>query len=326
MAKRPETIETTLLAIELLRRIPRGRKITARELHEQLSHAGIERDLRTIQRHLEMLCNHFDIECDLRNRPYGYRWLENSRGVSLPVLNPQESLLLAMAEAHLKPILPTRLIKSMTGFFTQAQRNLHASGQSRLEAEWPDKVRVVATSQPLLPPPIAEGVFEAVSEALYLNRWLKLTYRNAAGRESENKVMPLGLAQQGPRLYLVCRFDGYDNERSLALNRILAASVSTFSFERPAGFNLKKYDDDGRFGFGEGHQIYLTFEIDRAAGLHLLESPLSIDQTHREIPPDRLEISATVVDSAMLQWFLAAFGDAVSHVQRQPVTEGDAIR
>ncbi|MBZ6385947.1 helix-turn-helix transcriptional regulator [Pantoea piersonii] len=321
MARRPETIETTLLAIELLRRIPRGRKITAKALHEQLLNAGIERELRTIQRQLEMLSHHFAIECDTRNRPYGYCWSENAKGVSLPVLTPQESLLLAMAEAHLKPILPARLVKSMTGFFTQAQRNLQGSGQSRLEAEWPDKVRIVATSQPLLPPPIAEGVFESVSEALYLNRWLKITYRNAGGKESENSVMPLGLAQQGPRLYLVCRFDGYNNERSLAMNRILAAHVSTFTFERPAEFSLKKYDDDGRFGFGEGHQIFLTFEIERSAGLHLIESPLSLDQTHRELSDDRLEFSATVVDSAMLNWFLAAFGEAVSNVERRPILE-----
>lgn len=321
MAKRPETIETTVLALELLRRIPRGRKITARELHEQLLHAGIARDLRTIQRNLELLCDHFDIECDNRSRPYGYRWLENSNGVSLPMLTPQESLLLAMAEAHLKPILPNRLIKSMTGLFTQAQRTLHDNGPGRLEAEWPDKVRIVATSQPLLPPPIADGVFESVSEALYLNRLLRITYRNASGKESENTVMPLGLAQQGPRLYLVCRFEGYNNERSLALNRILSTSVSTFTFERPAEFNLKKYDDDGRFGFGEGHQIFLTFEIDRTAGFHLIESPLSLDQTHREIGNERLEFSATVVDSAMLKWFLAAFGEAVSNVQRQSVVE-----
>jgi hypothetical protein len=32
MAKRPDTVETVLLAIELLRRIPRGRKVTAGDL------------------------------------------------------------------------------------------------------------------------------------------------------------------------------------------------------------------------------------------------------------------------------------------------------
>ena len=50
MAKRSDTLETVLLAIELLRRIPRGRKVTASELHRQLKDAGFDRDLRTVQR------------------------------------------------------------------------------------------------------------------------------------------------------------------------------------------------------------------------------------------------------------------------------------
>ena len=43
MPQRPDTFETVLLAVELLRRIPRGRKITAAELHRQLKDAGMER-------------------------------------------------------------------------------------------------------------------------------------------------------------------------------------------------------------------------------------------------------------------------------------------
>ena len=50
MTQRPDTLDTALLMVELLRRIPRGRKITTRELHSQLKNAGFERDLRTIQR------------------------------------------------------------------------------------------------------------------------------------------------------------------------------------------------------------------------------------------------------------------------------------
>ena len=48
MAKRSDTLETVLLAVELLRRIPRGRKVTASELHRQLKDAGIDRDLRIL--------------------------------------------------------------------------------------------------------------------------------------------------------------------------------------------------------------------------------------------------------------------------------------
>ena len=69
MAKRSDTLETVLLAVELLRRIPRGRKVTASELHRQLKDAGIDRNLRTIQRQMEMLSEHFEIERDVRNKP-----------------------------------------------------------------------------------------------------------------------------------------------------------------------------------------------------------------------------------------------------------------
>lgn len=319
MAKRSDTLETVLLAVELLRRIPRGRKVTASELHRQLKDAGIDRDLRTIQRQLEMLSEHFEIERDDRCKPYGYRWLEQAKALAVPNLTPQESLLLQLAEEHLKNLLPSRLMKSMEGFFSQAKRNLGPDSSARLEREWPGKVRVVATSQPLLPPKIVPGVFEIVSEALYSNRWLHLDYRNSAGKRNKVEVMPLGLVQQGPRLYLVCRYRGYDNERNLALHRILSAEMSTLTFDRPKEFDLKKYDDAGRFGFGDGEKIRLTFRIERNAGIHLQESPLSSDQKVIELEGGNLEVTATVVDSAMLEWWLRGFDDAVSHVRRVPV-------
>ena len=319
MAKRSDTLETVLLAVELLRRIPRGRKVTASELHLQLKDAGINRDLRTIQRQLEMLSEHFEIERDDRSKPYGYRWLEQAKALAVPNLTPQESLLLQLAAEHLKNLLPARLMKSMEGFFSQAKRNLGPECNARLEREWPSKVRVVATSQPLLPPKIVSGVFEVVSEALYSNHWLHLDYRNSGGKRNKIEVMPLGLVQQGPRLYLVCRYRGYENERNLALHRMLSAEMSTLTFDRPKEFDLKKYDDDGRFGFGQGRKVRLTFRITRDAGIHLLESPLASDQQVITLEDGRLEITATVVDSAMLEWWLRGFGDTVSVIQRQLV-------
>jgi hypothetical protein len=84
MRKRPDTLETLSIALELLRRIPRGRKISAAELHTQLNDAGLARDIRTIQRQLEMLTRQFDIERDDSSAPYGYRWKELAKGMTLP--------------------------------------------------------------------------------------------------------------------------------------------------------------------------------------------------------------------------------------------------
>lgn len=319
MAKRSDTLETALLAIELLRRIPRGRKITATELHAQLKDAGIERELCTIQRQLEMLSEHFEIERDDRSKPYGYCWLERAKGLALPNLTAQESLLLGLAEEHLRHLLPARLMSSMDGFFAQARRNLGPDSNATLEREWPKKVRVVATSQPLLPPKIVSGVFETVSDALYANRWLKLHYKNSRGKETEAEVMPLGLAQQGSRLYLVCRYEGYENERSLALHRIISAEAKTQTFKRPPEFDLKKYDDDGRFGFGRGKRIKLSFRIKKSVSLHLLESPLSTDQIVIEHDDGYYEITATVVDSLLLDKFLLGFGDDIANLERHQI-------
>ncbi|CAG0929136.1 MAG: WYL domain-containing protein [Rhodocyclaceae bacterium] len=318
MPKRPDTLETALLALELLRRIPRGRKVSAPELHEQLVSMGVERDVRTIQRQLDMLSKHFDIDRDARSRPYGYSWKERAKGMSLPSLNEQESLLLTLAEQHLRNLLPASLMKSMEPFFVQARTNLGPQASGRREREWLSKVRVVSTTQPLLPPKVRPGVFEEVSNALYANCWLSVNYRNAAGKRIEAEVMPLGLAQQGPRLYLVCRFRGFDNERSLAVHRIISARASSLTFERPREFDLQRYDDDGRFGFGEGQRIRLTFRISRSAGAHLLESPLSADQHVKELD-GAYEISASVVDTAQLEWWLRGFGIEVIEARRVPI-------
>ena len=317
MAKRPDSLETLQLSHELLRRIPKGRTITAPELHQQLTEAGYEREMRTIQRQLETLSELYDIERDDSSKPYRYRWKENAKGLSLPGLSAQESLLLTLAEQQLRKLLPAKLMNSMQGFFKQARGQLDENVRSQSEREWLDKVRVISTSQPLLPPKVHSNVFEQVSNALYGNQWLDVNYQNAARKTTSSRVMPLGLAQQGPRMYLVCRFEGYDNERCLALHRMISADASTLTFDRPKDFDLKQFDDNGRFGYGDGTKIRLSFRIEKEAGLHIVECPLSLDQQVVELE-DAYEITATVVDSAMLDWWLRGFGDGVSEITKNP--------
>lgn len=324
MSQRPETIETIRLAIELLRRIPRHRKVTASELHQQLQAMGLQRDLRTIQRQLEMLSEQFEIERDDSSKPYGYRWKDRAVGMALPMLTEHESVMLLMAQQQLTHLLPANLMLAMKSFFEQAQANLSSSrlgghgqtAQTKLSNEWLKKVRVVSTNQPLLPPHIAPGVFEAVSNALYANQWLDIDYQNAKRQHKTARVMPLGLAQQGPRMYLVCRFEGYDNERSLALHRFTSATATEFTFERPADFDLQAYDDEGRFGVSDGQRVKLQFTVTKGAGLHLLESPLSSDQTVEERENNYM-ISATVAETQLLRRWLRGFRDDILDLRVQ---------
>jgi predicted DNA-binding transcriptional regulator YafY len=209
----------------------------------------------------------------------------------------------------------------MNDFFTQARANLrdsYTTANAGLEHEWLDKVRVISTNQALLPPKVNTEVFEQVTSALFGNFMLDLDYKNAEDKTSQARVMPLGLAQQGPIIYLVCRFKNYSNERSLALHRISLAKATATRFERPVDFNLTKYDADGRFGFGEGKRIVLTFHVTKNSGYHLLESPLSEDQ-HVDVLEDGCKITATVVETAQLNRWLRGFGETVTQVNKEPV-------
>ena len=321
MAKRSNNLDTLLMSLEMLKRIPRIGKISAPELQLQLSDAGYTRDLRTIQRQLELLSERFDIDRDDRSKPYGYSWKPNAQGFSLPHLNEQESVLLSLAEQHLRNLLPAGLMRSMQGFFDQARVQLGPQRHGTRAREWLDKVRVVGTSQPLLPPKVLPGVFEAVSNALYADHWLEVTYDNAGGKRTQGRVMPLGLAQQGPRLFLVCRFDGYDDERSLALHRLRKAQDSGLPFERPLAFDLERFDDEGRFGFGTGKRIELVFRLPPATALHLIETPVSHDQVVRTMSDGRSEFKATVVESHQLRWWLRGFGSALELIKPRRLLE-----
>src|SRR5579859_804118 len=117
-----------------------------------------------------------------------------------------------LAQQHLRAMLPPSLMKGMDVFFAEARRSLDALGDKRLAKEWPDKVRVIGETVKMIPATVRAGVFETVSQALYANRWLQVRYRAAGDRVSAKQVMPLGLAQRGPRLYLVCRYELTDEE------------------------------------------------------------------------------------------------------------------
>ena len=308
---RTSALDNALLIIEILQCIPRLRLTTSTHIHEQLTSAGHLATLRTVQRHLDAITIRFPVQCDKRSKPYGYRWSEGAAGLNLPLLTPSEALLLQLSSSELMGLLPAKTLKSLDPLFSSARTRLDAAPTLQAERQWLTKVLRIPESQPLISPKIAPGVFEAVSEALYNERKLEIHYRNAQGRSKEATVWPLGLAQQGVRSYLVCRFEGFDNERILALPRILHATVSNIAFPYPPGFDLARYDGGGHFGISNGQRVRVCFTICRQSGLHLVESPLSTDQVVTE-QESTLEITATLTDTEILRRWLRGWGDKIT--------------
>ncbi len=310
-------LDNALLILEILRRIPRRNYTTSAHLREQVASAGYEVTLRTVQRHLDAICSRFAIECDTRGKPFGYRWMEGAEGLKLPLLTASEALLLQLAKSEVSQLLPARTLVSMAPLFATARRELEATPAPQVERRWLKKVQRIPESQPLLAPKVSPGVFESVSDALYRECKLRIHYRNAQGKRKTATIWPLGLVQQGVRLYLVSRFEGYDNERILALPRITQAEASDESFPWPVDFVLADYCTGGDFGVSHGRKIRLSFRIDKACGQHLLESPLAADQTTRDLG-DTLEITATVVDTELLHRWLRGWGEQIRAVKMTP--------
>lgn len=314
MPNKNKSNDTLRRLLFIVSRIPsKAHPLNAADLHSKVVEAGYTCTLRTTQRDLKMLSDQFQIDVDEDGKELFYSWNVNAKGMTIPALTPHDSLLLTLAQKHLENLLPARVMNSMKSFFLAAEQNLDATRAQR-DKGWLAKVRVVSATQPLLPPSIKKDVLEAIGNALYSDNYLNIKYENRGGKKGEALIKPLGLVQQGVRLYLVCQFDGYDNYRILAINRIVSAEVSGLTFERPPGFDLAAYDDDGKFGMGDGKRIRLSFSVKKVEGVLMLESPLSKDQTFVE-HDDCYRITSTVIQTKVLDRWLRGYGDDIWDIE-----------
>ncbi len=87
---------------EILKLIPRERKITVKELHSKLKALGFSLTRRTLERDLERLSIPFALESDTRSKPYGWRYSINMKLPNIPGLTSSEALTLLLLETYLK--------------------------------------------------------------------------------------------------------------------------------------------------------------------------------------------------------------------------------
>ncbi len=302
-----------LRTIKMLELIPRQPfKISARTLQERLSKDGYDVDLRTIQRDLVMLKDSvLSLQCD-GAKPQGWSWDKNDPPLSLPALDPQAALTFHMVKAHMESLLPASTLEYLQPWFKAAEGVLTNHGNGL--AQWPQKVRVLPSGLPRLPPPVDAEVQIAVSQALLRERQLQVTYlANGATEPWTRTIHPLALVVRERMLYLVCVFEGYEDARQLVLHRMSkAVPLENASVVRPEGFDLDVYIAQGEFGIPQSPlPIKLEALFSKHVTIHLHEAPIAVDQEIVDVDEDDVRLTATVPDTFELRVWLRSFGDEV---------------
>lgn len=319
---RKSAINVSVLYFQIVSKLSTHRTVTSTEIQASLKADGIQVELRTLQRALKALTeSNLPIVCDTRSNVFGYRLRQNASGFRIGAMSPAEMLLLQLAKRQMQYQMPPLLLDSMEGLFHESQYRF--ATEASPEGEWLNKVSVVSTTQPLLPPKMEQNVFDVVCEALYNNECLDVVYVNKEKATKTKTVRPIALVQQGVRLYLVCQFEGYDDYRHLALHRIRSAKNTGERFERPADFNLNAYIREGRFGYGDGKIVRLKMRVAASLAADLAETPLSEKQTITHIG-HAWWVEADVTDSEMLDWWIRSYGRKISLVTKTPIVEATA--
>jgi predicted DNA-binding transcriptional regulator YafY len=306
--------DTLLRQWELLRAIPRApRKIDVATLMTRLQTAGYKTTKRSIQRDLNLLSSIFPLICDDRSQTYGWSWSADAPTFDLPAMDGPTALTLRLIEQFIPTLLPSTIRNQLAPQFERARAVLSANPDNALR-QWADCVRVVPREMPLLAPKFNDDAVRMVYDALLGGRRFAAEYRSRAGDTDEVKtyeVNPLGLVVRGNLLYLVCTLWDYQDIRQLALHRVLTASPTDKPVTKPDGFDLDSYIVSGEFQYPVGPMIRLKARFLRGAAAHLVETPLSDDQLIESLDADHVLVTATVRDSAQLDWWLLGFGSSV---------------
>lgn len=299
-----------------MRMIPRyPNKIDTATIASLLERDGMTIHLRSIQRDLEKLSQSFEITCDDKHKPYGWSWSADAPSLDIPTMSPTAALAYRMVADFMSDMFPREIYDQLKPHFRYADTLLKQTDKDTLK-DWPDKVRTVGRSQPLMPPNISTEVFAVVSDSLLDCKRFQVSYLKRGEKKTVSwTINPLGIVLHDRLITLVCTVGNYHQQkdvRQLQLHRIINATQLDETALFPEEFTLDKYIAEGTFNYrvGEGTiQLVAIFEKD--AAIHLEETPLSEDQQLTDQEDGSVLVKATVGDTRQLRWWLLGFGGRI---------------
>lgn len=315
-----ESLRTLERQWAMLRSIPRApRRVSATELTTLMRDMGFEVTKRTIERDLQSLALRFPLYLDDRTKPYGWSWMKDANFEFLPRLSVSQSVALLLAKLHLQKLLPLSMHKDLQPLFDMAENEVAATGWK----DWHKRTAVIPTSLSLIPPKCDAGVLAAVQSALARRRRIEGMYRTKGNESAKSRqINPLGLLSRGPVIYLVCTLYDYSDIVHLALHRLTDIKELPEDAIDPPGFDFASHIKSEGSKYLPRGPIRLELRMERPAAEHLLETPLSKDQTWTASGDSRhVAITATVEDDETLRWWLLSFADQLEVLQPDDLRE-----
>jgi len=315
--------DTLMRQWSMLRFVPRHpKKISTLDIQNSLANVGFKISQRSIQRDLMTLSDIFPLVCDERSKPYGWSWMHDGEVMDIPGMDSHTALAFHLTEKHLRSLLPKSTLNLLAPHFKTAEKVLSNLKKKRGTPSWTDKVRVLNRGPDLKAPTLDSEIQLEVYDALLLNRKLEITYNPRAEKGTkEYQVNPLGLVFKDGIFYLVCSFWDYPDIRLITLHRILSAKLLDIPSRIHKVFNLDEYIASGELDFIVGGKIKLEALFSKEAAFHLHERPLSSDQTLVEQDNGHFLLTATVLDTSELRWWLMGFGAQIEVLSPKSIRE-----
>lgn len=310
--------DTSIRYLQMLGLIPhRPGKKTPGQINEELRELGFDIDKRSTERDLQKLSRAFPLLGHDDGRPTGWYWERRDTALVFPLMNAHAALTYELLGRYLKPVLPREMLLQMEPEFAQARRVLGQLGASAL-GKWSNRIAVLSSGQPLLPPEIPAGVSETVYDALLEGKRFHADYRSATSDKVKSyDFNPQALVYRQNVRYLVASVFNYDDALQFALHRMSNAKPLDEPASPLPGFDLQRYiHQEKEFDMPSGDTLRLELSASAWLARILEETRLSVDQTiNASGDGESFRIKATVADTEQLVWWLRSFGDEVEVVK-----------
>lgn len=286
--------------------------ITVPRIIEILREDGIDAETRAVQRDMDELSCDFPINCDDTEKPYRWFW-DADEVLAIPAMGQFTALTFQLAEEMLKPLLPKQSFEYLKPNFSTAKHVLHGADK-RKAMSWLKKIRVVPRALRQISAPIKDGVYDTVTQALYDDVQLEISYMAASNKTGKPKIHcinPYALLHRNTITELIGNIDGTSKIIRLMLHRIKAASTLDTKSKKSLTFDLDKFIDSELAQPFSGKEIRLKAWIHKYGKAHVIETPLSKDQTIDDLDDGGIIVTATVRETVELKWWILGLGERI---------------